>query len=115
MSVVTGVKPGTPTEAAEPRHIGTWTQACDLRPGMHVRGVDGRWGVVAGEPVLGSLGRVTVPVWLPWHLVVDAAGDLEPEHWSWGWRRLVRARTPEQQRQYMEAVTRAAAEQEGTK
>jgi hypothetical protein len=82
---------------------------------MHVRDTDGRWGVVAAEPVLARLGKVAVPMWLPYHLVIDAASDLEPEWWSWGWKRLAWCRTPEQQRQYVEAVTRAAEQKEGEK
>jgi hypothetical protein len=123
VSVIAGVTPATlpaGTDAAglefiDPRRIGAWVQACDLKPGMHVRDDEGRWGVVAADPTLVRLGRVSVPVWLPYHYLIDAAYDVEPELWSWGWRRLVRARTPEMQRQYTAAVERLAEQREGTK
>jgi hypothetical protein len=116
VSVIAGVTPATipavpdaaDLQLVNPRHIGAWVQACDLKIGMHVMDDDGRWGVVAAEPALVRGARVSVPVWQPYHYLIDAAYDIEPELWSWAWRRLVRIRTPEMQRQYVQAVETAA-------
>lgn len=115
MTVVAGVLRAVPDadRFTDPRHIGAWQQAADLQPGQHVRLADGRWAVVAALPTTAALGKVAVPVWLPWHLTVDAAGDLEPEVEHWGWRQLVWCRTRQQQDLYVRAVEEKAREIEG--
>lgn len=92
-----GVLPAVPDvdELTKPRHIGVWLEACDLLPGYHVQLGDGRWAEVVGHPVLASLGRVVVDVsWL--------GGPAECA--SWGWKRVVWARTPVLWAAYMAAV-----------
>lgn len=76
----------------------------ELTPGMHVQLGDGRWAVVAGEPSWADRGRVSVPVSTWGELVAEVADEVDPEWLLVGWGVRVRTRTPEEQRQYVDAV-----------
>lgn len=76
----------------------------ELAVGMHVQLGDGRWAVVADEPSWADRGRVSVSVSTWGELVAEVADEADPERLLVGWGVRVRTRTPEEQRQYVEAV-----------
>jgi hypothetical protein len=84
----------------------------ELVPGMHVQLGDGRWAVVVDEPTTGPLGHMSVPV-VSWSdMVREHSDDFEFERLTVGYGRRVRSRSPQEQRQYVEAVWETVAGKE---
>lgn len=98
MTIAAGISPLVPPLVhgdGRPSDLGVWVEGADLRVGWMVRLDDGRWCEVVGAPVLSWLGRVSVEV--SWQ-------GLPPEQVLFGFRRVVWARTPAMEAEYVRAL-----------
>jgi len=98
VTIAAGISPLVPPAVhgdGRASDLGVWVEGADLRVGWMVRLPDGRWAEVVGAPVLSLLGRVSVEVsWL----------GRDPEQVLIGFRRVVWARTPVMEAEYVRAL-----------